>query len=108
MKKKNKRALLCTAIFLLLISGVYFFGPKSLPHSYEGAAAKPISKYQLNINTATVEELEQLDSIGKKKAQEIVIYRNKYGKYNNIEELQKEKGIGEKKFALWKEYLCVS
>ncbi|MEK5761141.1 helix-hairpin-helix domain-containing protein, partial [Acinetobacter variabilis] len=39
-----------------------------------------------------------LSGVGEKKAQAIVEYRNKNGKFNSIEDLQKVKGIGPKLF----------
>ena len=54
---------------------------------------------RVNINTANAQELTaKLDSIGAKKAQAIIAYRNKNGKFNRIEELKNVKGIGEKIF----------
>lgn len=54
----------------------------------------------ININTATVSELcDGLNGIGKKKAMLIVSYRNKVGKFSNIEEIKNIKGIGEKTFS---------
>lgn len=52
---------------------------------------------QVNINRATAQELSaKLDSIGQKKAQAIVAYREKYGKFKRIDELKNVKGIGDK------------
>mgnify|MGYP001386328192 CR=1 FL=1 len=108
VKNMDKRALICTAVFLALLSGLYFSGHGYARHFYEGAAASPISKYQININTATVEELVLLDSLGEKTAQAIINHRDENGAFQSIEEIQNVKGIGEKKFSLWKQYLSVS
>lgn len=108
IKKADRWALIATAVFLILISGLYFSGHGHEKHGYEGAAASPVSKYQININTATVEELLSLDSLGEKTAQAIIRYREENGAFQSIEEIQNVKGIGEKKFSLWKEYITVS
>ena len=57
-----------------------------------------ISQGKINLNTATVDELQQLNGIGLKKAQAIIDYRQKQGKFKNIEELNNVKGIGPKLF----------
>ena len=49
----------------------------------------------LNVNTATAKELSaSLKGIGIKKAQAIVDYRKKYGKFKSAADLLKVKGIG--------------
>lgn len=51
----------------------------------------------VNINTATVEELDTLPGIGPVLAQRIVDYREKNGLFSSVEELILVSGIGEKK-----------
>ena len=51
----------------------------------------------VNINTATVQELEALPGIGPVVAQRIVAYRDEHGAFRTVEELTKVKGIGESK-----------
>ena len=48
----------------------------------------------VNINTANVEELQQLKGIGAKKAADIVAYREANGDFKTVDELTKVKGIG--------------
>lgn len=49
---------------------------------------------QVNINTASVEELQTLQGIGAKKAADIVAYREAHGAFKSIAELENVKGIG--------------
>ncbi|WP_237385532.1 ComEA family DNA-binding protein [Xenorhabdus sp. Sc-CR9] len=52
-------------------------------------------KGSLNINIANAEELaKELNGIGVKKAQAIIEYREKYGPFTAIEQLQEVQGIG--------------
>lgn len=50
----------------------------------------------ININTATVEQLQSIKGIGPKTAKAIVAYRNEHGAFKSIDELEQVKGIGEK------------
>ena len=61
----------------------------------------------VNINTATVEELDTLPGIGPAIAQRIVDYRTEYGDFANIEDLMNVKGIGEATFAKFKDVITV-
>lgn len=62
---------------------------------------------KLDLNKATVEELEALPGIGKKTAQAIIEYREKFGPFKSVEELEKVKGIGPKKVQTLKAYVTV-
>ncbi|MFT4020904.1 MAG: ComEA family DNA-binding protein [Acinetobacter sp.] len=54
---------------------------------------------KLSLNSATQTELQQkLFGVGEKKAQAIIQYRQKNGKFNSIDELKNVKGIGDKLF----------
>ena len=50
----------------------------------------------ININTATVEELQTLQGIGEQKAGDIVHYREENGPCSRVEDLLKVSGIGPK------------
>jgi competence protein ComEA len=53
------------------------------------------SKVLLNINTATVTELEVLPNIGPTRAQQIVAYRESHGPFLNKEDIMLVSGIGQ-------------
>lgn len=56
------------------------------------------SKPAINLNTATLDQLETLPGIGRKTAERILEFRTKSGGFKRIEELMNVKGIGEKSF----------
>ena len=49
----------------------------------------------VNINTASIEELQTLSGIGESKAKKIIEYREKNGNFKNIEDIKNVEGIGE-------------
>jgi len=72
------------------------------------AAVKPAAPAgPVNINTASVAELDALPGIGAKTAALIVEYRQKNGPFKKIEELMNVRGVGEKNFLKLKPQLTV-
>ena len=65
------------------------------------------SNKKININTASVKELQQLPRIGAQVAQRIVDYRKAHGRFNRIEDLMKVRGIGESTFSKLKKLITV-
>jgi competence protein ComEA len=61
----------------------------------------------VNLNTATVADLEQLPGVGAKTAARIIEYRQKRGPFKKIEELMNVQGIGEKSFLKLKPQISV-
>ena len=68
---------------------------------------KPAPATIVNLNTATVAELQVLPGVGAKTAAQIVEYRQKNGAFKKIEELMNVKGIGEKSFLKLKSQISV-
>ena len=59
----------------------------------------------VNINTATVEELQTINGIGESKAKSIVEYRNENGSFKSIEDIKKVEGIGDKLYETIKVFI---
>lgn len=68
---------------------------------------EPLKTSQININTATIEELDKLPGVGEATANKIVSHRNDNGEFKSIEEIKNVNGIGDKKFEEMKELICV-
>ena len=62
-------------------------------------ADAPDAPLQLDINTASAQELEQLDGVGPATAAKIVAYREQHGGFASLDELDEVSGIGEAKLA---------
>jgi competence protein ComEA len=51
---------------------------------------------KVDINTADAKAISSIKGLGEKKAEAIVEYREKNGKFKNVDELLNVKGIGKK------------
>ena len=74
-----------------------------------GAAAQgaPASGEQVDLNTATVEQLQTIDGVGPVMAERIFTWRQEHGRFTSVDELQEIDGIGPKKFAKLKDRVRV-
>lgn len=62
---------------------------------------------KVNLNKATIQELQALSGIGEKKAERILQYREENGSFKTIEELKEVSGIGEKTFEALETFITV-
>ena len=63
-----------------------------------GGASPPAGR-PVNLNTATVDELDQLPGVGPVTAQKIIDWRTQHGRFDSPAELQEVDGIGPKTYA---------
>jgi competence protein ComEA len=61
----------------------------------------------VNLNSATLEQLETLDGVGPATAQKILDYREQHGGFKSVEELDQVSGIGEKRLAALRDHVGV-
>ena len=66
-----------------------------------------LSDLKINVNKSTIEELILLPGIGEKTANNILVYRNKNGKFRKVEDLINVPGIGKKKLNKIKKYIII-
>jgi competence protein ComEA len=100
------RRLSCVvAMFVLLATIGTSAAGQAKPASAKAAAAITTP---INLNTATVAQLEALPGVGARTAQAIIDHRQKNGGFKKIEELMNVKGIGEKSFLKLKPMITVS
>lgn len=84
-------------VLMFMLSTVLMLGSASLyAEDQSPAGAAPV----VNINSADAATLAaQLNGVGQARAEEIVRYRETYGKFGSIEELAEVKGIGQSTLA---------
>lgn len=74
---------------------------------YGVANAVVSSPNAININSATVAELERLPQIGRKTAEAIVEFRTVNGQFRRVEQLMQIRGVSEERFANLRPYIKI-
>ncbi len=87
-----------------VVLGLLWLGPGSA----QAAQAKTRTQYTgvVNLNEATVAQLDLLPGVGAKAAQRIITWREKRA-FKRLEELVRVKGFGKKQFLKLKPYLTL-
>ena len=68
-------------------------------------AAEPL--FPINLNTATVQELMQIDGVGEYRANAIIEYREVLGGYTSVEQIKEISGFGDAVYEQLAPYLTV-
>lgn len=82
-------------------------GEKDIVTDGANSVSASKEKIMININTATIEELQKLSGVGESTAAKIVNYRKENGKFTSIDDIKNVSGIGENKFNKIKDYIYV-
>jgi len=92
-----------SSVFLLVVSAaiVLFTYPAST------SAQKTLPSQPINLNTATIAQLEALPGIGPNTAKSIVDFRNHSGPFQRVEDLLAIKGISKSKLEKLRPYVTV-
>lgn len=72
-----------------------------------GAQKKPPAK-PIDLNAATLKELEELPGVGAVTAQRIIDMRQKSGRFRRVEDLLAIRGISQKKLDAFRPYVVIS
>lgn len=123
---RYEKVILLITLGCLLLFGSWFLRQKNIVNPYrviplqEPKETANIQEYrendwpdsllpgeQININTAQEKDLQRLPGVGEKLAKEIVMYREKNGAFQCVDELVYVSGIGETKLKQLRKYTCV-
>ncbi|MBK6749990.1 MAG: helix-hairpin-helix domain-containing protein [Acidobacteria bacterium] len=74
---------------------------------YSSANAVGPSLNAININTASVEDLEKLPHIGRKTAEAIVEFRAVNGPFRRVEHLMQIRGVSEERFGALRPHIKI-
>ena len=66
-----------------------------------------VSETAININEASIEELEKLPNVGAKVAERIIKHRNKFGDFRRAEHVLLVRGISDKRFRKFRNMIKV-
>ncbi len=87
------------------VSGEQDLSSEKSPGEQNMGAATQSGK--ININTADSEELQCLKGIGPTKSQNIIAYREEFGGFTSIEEINEVNGIGDATYSKIKDYIAI-
>jgi competence ComEA-like helix-hairpin-helix protein len=97
MIRLTKQSFFSCLLLLTLMAGIAFAQGKKKPPT------KPI-----DLNAATIKELEELPGVGPVTAQRIIEARQKSGRFRRVEDLLAIRGISAKRLETLRPYITVS
>ena len=96
------------AIAILLCLGLGVVASSAQDPARRSTTASASASAPVNLNTASVAQLETLPGVGKATAERILEYRQKNGPFKRIEDLMNVRGVGEKSFLKLKPLITVA
>jgi competence protein ComEA len=101
LARYRPQVVVAVLVVLVLVGGAFYASRVSerapqvvYSFSLEEVEAQTQDSLQVNINTADVEELDELPEVGPATAETIVEYRQSNGTFRSVDELEEIPGIG--------------
>lgn len=110
--KRAELLLVCIALVLTAFIVIYIVinaatvKPVNVTYNSTTSQNADNNKTKVNINGATLTQLQKIKGIGPVLAQNIIDYRNRNGNFRNYRDVLKVKGIGEKKLEDIQNCIC--
>ncbi len=101
--KRNRRVLILFVALLLTVPAL--LAPRGSREIFTSKGPGKVTK--VNLNTATVKELERVPGIGHDLAQRIVDYRETHGPFHRVDDLLHVEGITREKLDKLRPYISV-
>jgi competence protein ComEA len=107
---KQERAVLSLLAMIVLSGSMLRYAFKKYPVLKDAVNLIDSDKIysKVDINAASLEELVDIPYIGEYTAANIIRYRQRHGPFKAIEEIKNVKGIREKNYAKFYQYLTLS
>jgi len=114
MTHKERLTLAVLGTLALIACGILIWQQRRPPLTIEGTPSPAQTAQwdtalalarQVDVNTASVAELERLPGVGPMLSQRIVEYRTAHGRFQTAEELQQVQGIGSKTYEALRDYV---
>ena len=90
-----------------LVDGTQVYVPRAGEAAPAAGGAAPAPEGPLNLNTATVDDLDELPGVGPATAQAIVAAREKLGGFRSVDDLLEVRGIGPAKLEAIRDLVTV-
>jgi competence protein ComEA len=88
--------------------GLPVIAGSNVPSGYSGGIVNQLDGCKVDLNTASLAQLDALPGVGGVTAQRIIDYRTQHGSFKSINELQEVDGIGPKKFDQLKSHVTTN